>query len=97
MIPMMAIVNVHSRPLVLEAGLCERRPRAVRLWLPLFLIWLVLLPFALLLAPFLLVALAVMGRRPIAIFAGLFGLLAALSGTRIEVNSPQAAVFIHIF
>ena len=34
---------------------------------------------------------------PIAIFVGLFGLLAALSGTRIEVNSPQASVFIHIF
>jgi hypothetical protein len=97
MIPMMAIVNVQSRPLVLEPDYYERRPRNIRLWLPLFLIWLVLLPFALLLAPFLLLALAVMGRRPVAIVAGVLGLLAALSGTRIEVNSPQASVFIHVF
>jgi hypothetical protein len=96
MLPMMAIVNVRSRPHILEPDFCERRPRNIRLWLPLFLIWLVLLPFALLLAPFLLLALAVMGRRPIAIFAGALGLLTALSGTRIEVNSPQASVFIHV-
>ena len=97
MIPMMAIVNVQSRPRVLELDVYRRRPRRVRLWLPLFLIWLVLLPFALLLAPFLMLALAVMGRRPVAIVAGVLGLLAALSGTRIEVNSPQASVFIHVF
>jgi len=93
MIPMVVNVDVASRP--------RRRPgrgeaRVVHLWLPLFLLWLLLLPFAVLLSPFLLLALLIMGRRSMAVAGAAYHAFAALSGTLIEVDSPDAFVFIRI-
>jgi hypothetical protein len=91
MIPMVAIVDIRHRSEPLG-----RLRRDLYLWLPLFLLWLLLLPFALLAAPFLLLALLILGRNPFAVFAALFDLLSAVTGTRIEITSPDARVFIRV-
>lgn len=72
------------------------RRRVVRLWLPMILVWLLLAPIALLLSPLLILVRAA-GRRDVFRLSGaLVDLLAALSGTRIEVESPDALIFIRI-
>ena len=97
MIPMVIVVDIRGQSDPLDSGRPNRSRRRLYLWLPLFLLWLLLLPFALLLAPFLLAALWIMGRKPIAIFAATFDLLTAMTGTRVEVKSPDASVFIRVF
>jgi hypothetical protein len=72
-----------------------RRPE-VRLWLPMLLIWLLLAPFVILLSPLLLLGLAMVGLNPFRALAALLGLLAALGGTQIEVDTPDALVNIHL-
>ena len=89
MIPMVAIVDVRSH----SEG---ERPYRVHLWLPLFLVWLLLLPFALLLSPFLVLAVLLLGKNPLAVLAALVGLLSGLTGTLVEVSSPDAFVFIRV-
>lgn len=84
MIPLIAVIAVRS-------------PKAsFRLWAPLFLIWLLLAPIALVLAPFAFLARAAMGRNPVRASASAFAILTALSGLRIEVDSPTAKVLVHI-
>jgi hypothetical protein len=73
----------------------RRRP-VIRLWLPLILIWILAAPFLVLLSPLLLLGLAVAGLEPFGALAALLGVLAALGGTRIEVDAPDALVNIHL-
>jgi len=77
-----------------------RRRRAkrpvIRLWIPLFLLWLLLAPIALLLSPLLIVVWAAGRWRVFQIAGALIGLLAGLSGTQIEVDGPDALIFIRI-
>lgn len=81
------------------ATLRWRRPGGRRhsLWLPLFLVWLVLLPLILILLPMLILVLALAGTRPFATLAGFWNVFAALKGTRIEYQSTDGALVIHVF
>lgn len=73
-------------------------PRRRRIWLPLPLTPILIL-LSPLLAPLFGLAALVLGANgvpPGRAFVGLFGLLFALSGTRVEVDSPHAQVLISI-
>jgi len=83
-------------PTGLAPGPRTQRRHIIRLWIPLFLLWLLLAPIALLLSPLLIVIWAA-GRRDVFQITGtLIGLFAGVSGTRIEVESPDAVIFIRI-
>lgn len=75
----------------------SRRPVVVRLWLPLTPILLLLAPFALLLIPVLYFAPRRWRVEPFAAVLGLGGLLLSLSGTDVDVRTPDAIVRIRIF
>jgi hypothetical protein len=68
----------------------------VRIWLPLIVVWIVLAPFLVLLSPLLIIGLAMAGLNPFRALAAGLGLLAALGGTRVEVDTPDALVNIHL-
>jgi hypothetical protein len=85
--PMLAVVRILS----------NRTRRPIRLWVPLFVIWLLLLPFLLVLLPVYFVVCAVMDIAPFATLGALFAVLGSLNGTHVEVDSPDAAVFIHVY
>ena len=73
------------------------RRTVVRLWLPLTPLWLILSPFALLAAP---VLLLVPQTRGIRAFRAVFAVgrtLLALSGSEIDVDTPDALVRIRIY
>ena len=69
---------------------------AIRLWLPLFLFWLLLLPLFLLALPLLFVAALVFGFRFWRSLGAVFAVLAAMRGTRVDVENPGARVFIKL-
>jgi hypothetical protein len=85
--PMLAIVHV----------LPTRMRRGIRLWVPLFLVWLLLLPFLLVLLPVYFVVCAVVDIAPFKTLGGIFSVLGSLNGTHVEVESPGAYVFIHVY
>ena len=68
----------------------------VRLWLPLTPLWVVLAPFALVACPLLLLAPHTRGLNPFRVAVALGRTLLALSGTDVDVESPDAVVLIHI-
>lgn len=74
----------------------SRGSRPIRLWLPLFLVWLLVAPIALVLSPLILLALMVCRLNPFTAVAALVGLVAAFSGTRVEVDTPGAKVNIRL-
>ena len=84
MIPMLAVIHVRHA----KGGL--------RLWIPLVLLWLLLAPFALVALPFAAIAAAAYRVNPWRAGAVLAGLACALTGTRIEVESAEASVLVHI-
>lgn len=71
--------------------------RGIRLWVPLFLIWLLLLPFLLVLLPVYFVVCAVVDIDPFKTLGAFVAVLGNLTGTHVEVASPQASVFIHVY
>ncbi len=83
MIPFWAVVSIHPNG-----------HRRLRLWLPLILLWIVLVPLAIVIAPFGAVAALAFRRNPIDALGSLWGVLSSLSGLRVDVQSPHAAVFI---
>jgi hypothetical protein len=85
--PMLAIVHI----------LPNKMRRGIRLWVPLFLIWLLLLPFVLVLLPVFFVICVVMDTNPFAVLGAFLAVLGSLNGTHVEVDSPDAAVFIHVY
>jgi hypothetical protein len=85
-LPLVAVVRVRT----LEG-------RHINLWVPLFLLWLLLLPFAVVLTPvFVIVCLAV-GVDPFAAMASAWRIFSAFCGTHVEVDSPNATVFVHVY
>ena len=69
--------------------------RRVRLWAPVAVLWVLYLPIALLIAlPVLTITSRRTGLNPFAVLAGVGALLAALSGTSVEVDSAAATVLI---
>lgn len=83
MIPCWAVLNV-------EPG----HDRRLRLWLPLFLLWIVLAPLAVLLVPLVAIVAAAVRLNPIETLGSFWRVFCALSGLRVDVKSPHAAVFI---
>ena len=74
------------------------RRTVVRLWLPLTPLWIILSPFAILAAPLLLLlAPQTRGIRPFRAVFALGGLLFALSGTVVDVDTPDALVRLHLY
>ena len=89
-----------ARPAPAEAWHTPQRPgrrTVVRLWLPLTPLWLILSPFAILFAPLLLLAPQTRGIRPFRAVFAVGALLLALSGTVIDVETPDALVRIRIY
>ncbi|HEY0282508.1 MAG TPA: hypothetical protein VGC27_07795 [Rhizomicrobium sp.] len=86
MIPLLMILRVRT-----ESG------HSVRLWLPLFLLWLLVLPLLLLLLPFYLIFCIAARVNPGRWIAAPWALLSASAGTHIEVVTPRAFVFIHVY
>ena len=82
-----------TRPLQTEP---VQKRVVVRLWLPTTLIFLLLAPFAILLAPLLYFA-PTYGSRPFATVFGIGQVLLSLSGTVVEVDTPEALVHIRVF
>jgi hypothetical protein len=73
------------------------RRTVVRLWLPLTPLWLILSPFAILFAPLLLLAPQTRGIRPYRAAFAVGATLLALSGTVVDVETPDALVRIRIY
>jgi hypothetical protein len=73
------------------------RRTVVRLWLPLTPLWIILAPFALLLAPILAFVPATRGVPPFRAVFAVGAALIALSGTVIDVDTPDARVCIRIY
>jgi hypothetical protein len=70
----------------------------VRLWLPLTPIWIILAPFAILAAPLLLLVPQMRGaRHPFRAAFAIGQVLFALSGTVVDVDTPDALVRVHIY
>ena len=69
----------------------------VRLWLPLTPLWLILSPFAILAAPLLWLAPQLRGVRPFRAAFAIGAALLALSGTVVDVDTPDAHVRIRIY
>jgi hypothetical protein len=87
MIPLMLIIKIR------QYG--EKR-RGFHLWLPLFLVWIIVAPFAVLLTPFVWLTLLFSGHNPVKVSAAGLALLTGFSGTRVEIESPDALVFIRV-
>jgi hypothetical protein len=73
------------------------RRTIVRLWLPLTPLWVILSPFAILAAPLLLLAPQTRGVRPFRAVFAIGAALFALSGTVVDVETPDALVRIRIY
>ena len=73
------------------------RRTLVVLWLPTTALFLLLAPFALLLTPFLYLAPRAVLPRPAMTVLGVGALLLSLSGTVVEVDSPDAQVRLRLF
>ena len=85
------------RMLAVVRILPHRMGRTIRLWVPLFLVWLLLLPFLIVLLPVYFVVCAVMDIAPFGTLGAVLMLLGSLNGTHVEVDSPTASVFIHVY
>ena len=72
-------------------------PQRSGFWIPLVLIWLLLLPLVLVLLPLAALALLALRVNPFRAFAAFWQTLAGLTGTHIEVNAPDALVYVRIF
>jgi hypothetical protein len=69
----------------------------VNLWVPLFLIWLLLLPFAVVLIPVFVIVCLAIDVDPFQAIASCWRMFAAFCGTHVEVDSPSATVFVHVY
>jgi hypothetical protein len=74
-----------------------KRIRRFRFGLPAVLLWLLLLPFAPVLLLAVLIVCAVGAVNPFRAVAALFRVVAALKGTRVEVQSGQVSILLSLF
>jgi hypothetical protein len=84
-------------PLLARLQIVGRDGRRLRLWLPLFLLWLIALPFVIVALPVVIVVLALTGRRPFAVVAAYWRVLAAMSGIDVEFNGRRASLALHVY
>lgn len=71
--------------------------RGIRLWVPVFLIWLLLLPFFVVLLPVYFIVCAAIDIHPLRTLGAVARVLGSLGGTHVEVQSPDANVFFHVY
>ena len=83
-------------PLIARVHVINRSGRGVRLWVPLFLVWLLLLPFAIVVLPILFVIWVVADVDPWPALKTIWNFLSSFSGTNVEVDAPDASVFVHV-
>jgi hypothetical protein len=83
-------------PMFLRISIRAPGERPIRIWLPLFLIWLLLSPLLLIIIPVVMVLGLLARMNPFAALASLFGVFCALAGTHVEVEAPDASIFVHI-
>ncbi|HEY1710059.1 MAG TPA: hypothetical protein VGG10_17445 [Rhizomicrobium sp.] len=84
-------------PLVAVIRIRTLEGRHIALWVPLFLIWLLLLPFAVVLTPIFVIVCLAVGVDPFQAIAAFWRIFAAFCGTHVEVDSPNATVFVHVY
>lgn len=75
----------------------EVRVHGFRLSIPFLLLWLLLLPLLLLAVPVAFVASLCARVNPFTAVATLFAILAALKGTRVEIENDAFSVLVNIF
>ncbi|MGA0599967.1 hypothetical protein ACO2Q3_04600 [Caulobacter sp. KR2-114] len=83
-------------PLFLSVSVRTVHQRPIRIWLPLVLIWILLAPLLVLIVPAVMILGAIAGMNPFAAVGSFFAVFCALSGTHVEVEAPDASVFLHI-
>jgi hypothetical protein len=75
----------------------DYRVHGFRLSIPFLLLWALMLPLLLFVVPILFVAAICVRLNPFTAVAALFGVLAALRGTQVEVLNDSARVLLNIF
>jgi hypothetical protein len=83
-------------PLVVRVHVFGRAGGGVRLWIPLFLMWLLLVPFAVVVLPVLFIVCIVVDVDPLPALGAIWRVLCGLRGTNVEVDAPDASVFVHV-
>lgn len=83
-------------PLFLTVRILAGGARPIRVWLPLVLIWILLAPLLVIIVPVIMILGAVAGMNPFSALSRLGAVFCALSGTHVEVQAPDASVFVHI-
>jgi len=83
-------------PLLLTVRVRAQGERPIRVWLPLILIWILLAPLLVIVVPVVMVLGALAGMNPFSAVGRLWAVFCALSGTHVEVEAPDASVFVHI-
>ena len=83
-------------PMLLTVRIRAQGEKPIRVWLPLILIWILLAPLLVIIVPVILVLGALCGMNPFAALGRLGAVFCALSGTHVEVEAPDASVFVHI-
>ena len=84
-------------PLFLRIHVLNQVGREIRLWIPLFPLWILLLPFALIILPVVLIIAVVLDIDPFPAVGCAFRILSGLRGSHVEVDSPDASVFVHVY
>ncbi len=70
--------------------------KAMRLWIPLFVVWVLLLPVALLLLPFFLIGCLVLRMNPFVLLTTSWQMLMGFRGLQVEMAGRESAVMIRI-
>jgi len=79
-------------PLTATVVVSNNRVSHMRLWIPLFLVWLLLFPVAILLSPVFLIACLLGEVNPFTVISVLFGIIAALKGTHVNVGDRRSSL-----
>ena len=88
-------------PAIVHVRIADESGRRFGLWLPMFLLWPVALAIFLVLLPFLVIAEIVLtlvnvGFHPLFAMVGLFSVISALRGTRVDVASPRSRKLVKV-
>jgi hypothetical protein len=83
-------------PLVVRVHVLTRQGRQVRLWIPLFLLWLLMLPFVVIMLPVMFITCVVLDIDPFPALGAIWNVLCGLTGSHVEVDAPDASVFVHV-
>jgi hypothetical protein len=98
-VPLAVITRADpTRPTPLDMRPSPRpRRTAIRLWLPLTPLWVLLAPFALVLAPLVALVPEMRGVNPYRAAWAIGGVLINLSGTVVDIHTPDTVIRIRIF